>query len=757
MKKNKGVSLIVLVITIIVMIILSTSIVLSISNSGVIEKANEGSFKNDLKAAQEELSEYIMNQSLNDDTYDSTLLYASSEFLEYNGVRIKDQDIFTIMPSLSSSLGNKLKVTRGALYYIGESTNDDQNWPVSEADALRKEWALEIGVNAKTQLGYDYANKRLLSSDWALSFIENGVLQIPDEPLIQKIGANAYYNVSGLTKVILSSNVTTIETDAFRANTSLTTVDLKAGTLSTGNLSAIGANAFYGCTKLADADLPESLVTIGTYAFYNCYNLKISEIPDSVTSIGTYAFYNCDGITSLNLPDEITTINSATFNHCSNLKTIDWPSGLKTIASSAFSNCASLEGESGVLVIPEGVTSIGDSAFYNCKAITEVVLPSTLKTLSANAFNGCSNLTKINIPASVTSIGANVFANCTNLTDITYEGGNFVVDNGIVYNANKTELISLLKTPTGTVIIPSTVTTINTATLRTIAATASIEIADGNTKYATDNGSIYIKDNNGNLINLVLYNGTGTSYTAPSTLTSITAYAFNTKGSSLTSIDLSGTSITTIPSYTFNGCSKVTSIKLNNSITTLSTYAFTGLSKVTSIKLPSSVTSLTSHVFNGCSALKSITVSANVTSIHALFGYNSGITSVVFEAGSNFKQQGDFILTSDGKTLVWLLGNTATSVTVPNGVETIQTYAFYYKTKLQSVTLPNTIKTIQAYAFDSSSLQSITIPNSIQTIANYAFSRCSSLMRISIDKTEDSITNSPWGAPYGLRIVEWMR
>ena len=41
MKKKQGISLIVLVITIIVMIILAASVVLTLSNSGIINKANE--------------------------------------------------------------------------------------------------------------------------------------------------------------------------------------------------------------------------------------------------------------------------------------------------------------------------------------------------------------------------------------------------------------------------------------------------------------------------------------------------------------------------------------------------------------------------------------------------------------------------------------------------------------------------------------------------------------------------------------------
>jgi len=52
MQKKKGISLIVLVITIIVMIILASAILISLSNSGIIGKANEAVKASDLKAVQ---------------------------------------------------------------------------------------------------------------------------------------------------------------------------------------------------------------------------------------------------------------------------------------------------------------------------------------------------------------------------------------------------------------------------------------------------------------------------------------------------------------------------------------------------------------------------------------------------------------------------------------------------------------------------------------------------------------------------------
>lgn len=53
------------------------------------------------------------------------------------------------------------------------------------------------------------------------------------------------------------------------------------------------------------------------------------------------------------------------------------------------------------------------------------------------------------------------------------------------------------------------------------------------------------------------------------------------------------------------------------------------------------------------------------------------------------------------------------------------------------------------------SLKEISIPSSCTTIGESAFSGCNDLEKISIDKKENSISGAPWGAPKGLRVVNW--
>ena len=71
--------------------------------------------------------------------------------------------------------------------------------------------------------------------------------------------------------------------------------------------------------------------------------------------------------------------------------------------------------------------------------------------------------------------------------------------------------------------------------------------------------------------------------------------------------------------------------------------------------------------------------------------------------------------------------NTVTSVVIPEGVETINKYAFYNCTKLTDVTLPSTCKNIGAYAFaDSVLLTNVNFDN-VKVVADYAFAGCKSL------------------------------
>ena len=71
--------------------------------------------------------------------------------------------------------------------------------------------------------------------------------------------------------------------------------------------------------------------------------------------------------------------------------------------------------------------------------------------------------------------------------------------------------------------------------------------------------------------------------------------------------------------------------------------------------------------------------------------------------------------------------NTITSIEIPDGVETIEKYAFYNCKLLNNVVLPDTLETIGEYAFASCSvLKNVNFEN-VRIIRDYAFNKCDSL------------------------------
>ena len=72
--------------------------------------------------------------------------------------------------------------------------------------------------------------------------------------------------------------------------------------------------------------------------------------------------------------------------------------------------------------IPKSVTKIGKSAFDFCESLTSIDLPKGLTSIGAGAFYYCPELTAISIPDGVTSIGAGAFDSCTKLASVTYKG-----------------------------------------------------------------------------------------------------------------------------------------------------------------------------------------------------------------------------------------------------------------------------------------------------------------------------------------------
>jgi len=101
---------------------------------------------------------------------------------------------------------------------------------------------------------------------------------------------------STVTSVIVPSNVTSIDREAFRGYTSLTSIILPP------NLATLGDGAFYGCTSLETINLPPSLTKLGNCVFYGCTSLSTITLPTTVRTLGIWPFNGCESLTYINQP-----------------------------------------------------------------------------------------------------------------------------------------------------------------------------------------------------------------------------------------------------------------------------------------------------------------------------------------------------------------------------------------------------------------------------------------------------------------------
>ena len=338
----------------------------------------------------------------------------------------------------------------------------------------------------------------------------------------------------------------------------------------------------------------------------------------------------------------------------------------------------------------------------------------SVTSIGNSAFRGCRGLTSITIPNSVTTIGDYTFQNCSGLTSIT---------------------------------IPNSVTTIGHYAFSFCSGLTSITVAGNNPKYdSRDNCNAIIKTATNTLV-------AGCQNTIiPSTVTSIDSHAF-WGCSSLTHIDIPN-SVTSIGNSAFDGCSGLTSVTIGNSVTTIDKYAFSDCTGLTSITIPNSVTSISYQAFVDCSGLTSIVVE----SINPTYDSRNNCNAIIETASNTLLLgcQNTIIPNSVTSIGEWAFSGCTglTSIDIPNSVTTIGYYAFSFCSGLTNIEIPNSVTTIGTSAFSGcSGLTSIIIPNSVTTIGNDAFYRCATLTSVTIPNSVTSIGTSAFGECSGLTSV----
>lgn len=115
------------------------------------------------------------------------------------------------------------------------------------------------------------------------------------------------------------------------------------------------------------------------------------------------------------------------------------PDGVEEICDSAFYWSETVKS----ITLPSSITTIGNSLFADCNKLEKVTLPETMTSINDYMFLRCLSLKSINIPRDCIKVASSAFISCESLGGITISPGNknFIVENNILYDYNKTSLI----------------------------------------------------------------------------------------------------------------------------------------------------------------------------------------------------------------------------------------------------------------------------------------------------------------------------
>ena len=181
-----------------------------------------------------------------------------------------------------------------------------------------------------------------------------------------------------------------------------------------------------------------------------------------------------------------------------------------------------------------------------------VILPDSINNLPVTgiegyAFKGCTALTSVKIPASVTRIGWGPFSYCTGLTSVIVNAENPAFCNdedGVLYNKNKSYLVSFPAGKGGCYVIPSSVTQLACSSFMGCSKLTSVTIPDSINRLG--NGSVFV------------------------------------------------------------GCTGLTNVSLPNTITFIGSWEFSDCTGLTTMTIPAGVINIGQGTFRRCTNLKTV-------------------------------------------------------------------------------------------------------------------------------------------------------
>ncbi len=281
----------------------------------------------------------------------------------------------------------------------------------------------------------------------------------------------------------------------------------------------------------------------------------------------------------------------------------------------------------GTLTILDGVTTLARYAVTFTDFLYYIELPDSLVCIEDEAFWDNARIKSITLPKNVASIGENVFYDSPSLETVLVaeENPHFTSIDGVLFDKAQTRLV---------VYPPAKA---------------------------------------------------GTSYTVPSSVTSIASGAFS-YCTALEHITLPPY-LPKIGAYTFQRCSSLQELTLPNGITSIEDYAFFSCVRLSHIVLPDTVTSIGQDVFSKCYSLTSIQLPKALKQIgREAFSQCYSLTNIRLPEG----------ITSIDEGIFWRCGNLKHCY-IPDSVNWIYNDMFEGCYSLNSIFVPKGTRIIRNY------------------------------------------------------------
>lgn len=455
MKENKGITIVALVITIVIMLILLGVTVTVVIKGDLIDTAKESN--DETRYAQVlEQKEMWESEKLATDRFG-----AKAETLEEFVKRLKKEKILTEEEGKQILELGFVTIAKKDILFDGKR---------NVADASLWDYQLDTKTNFVTITRYlgttdnlteltipnflliggkEYRVTKTLSYNGS-----NAIVNFKGKLIISKgiteIGKASFNGASKITGVEIPNSAILISDYAFQNCEGLTTITIPGSVKKIGNWwGNANGQIFNGCSNLKEVILEEGIEEISGRAFDSCSKVKEWKLPKSLKRIGPGAFQST-GVEEFNIPENVESI-AATFISSSNLSRINVDSNNKYFTSvdgilfdkdstRLIKYPENRDGSS--YEVPNTVNTIDANAFGSCKNLQTIVIADSVEKIGDSAFYG-SKLKTINLGGGITNINNKPFYGALNLTNINVitENDKYESENGVLFNKGKTILI----------------------------------------------------------------------------------------------------------------------------------------------------------------------------------------------------------------------------------------------------------------------------------------------------------------------------